>query len=89
MHLHLSKDMRNFWWEHFYAHWKEGNKSITSLKNFVEEFLKHWGPKFQSFEDTYHELLAALWEEDLLGLFEGNEGIDEDLLEEEDFRADA
>jgi hypothetical protein len=64
-------------------------RSITSLKNFVEEFLKHWGPKFQSFEDTYHELLAALWEEDLLGLFEGNEGIDEDLLEEEDFRADA
>jgi hypothetical protein len=33
-------------------------KSITSLGIFVEEFLKHWGPKFQSFEDTYHELLT-------------------------------
>jgi hypothetical protein len=52
-------------------------KSITSLKTFVEEFFKHCGPGFHRFEDTYHELLTALQEEGLLGLFETNTKIDD------------
>jgi hypothetical protein len=52
-------------------------KSITSLKTFVEEFLKHCGPGFHIFEDTYHELLTTLQEEGLLGLFETNTKIDD------------
>jgi len=59
-------------------------KSIPSLKIFVEKILKHWGPKSQRLKDTYHELLTALEEEDLLGLFEGNEDDDKAFLEEED-----
>jgi hypothetical protein len=41
----------------------------------VKEFLKHYAPKSQSFEDTYQHLLAALEEENLRDCFEGNKGI--------------
>jgi len=53
-------------------------KSVHSLKIFVEEFLKHWWPKLQIFEDIYHYLLTALEKECLLVLFEGNEEVMED-----------
>lgn len=33
---------------------------IYSLKVFIAEFLKHWCPRFQSFEDTYEAILATL-----------------------------
>jgi hypothetical protein len=48
-------------------------KSNPSLKIFVEEFLKGWGPKSQSFEDTYQDLLAALQEKRFLGFLEVDE----------------
>lgn len=63
-------------------------KGIPSLRVFVEEFLKHWGPHSQSFEDTYQDLLTTLEEEGLRGLFEGNEEIDEDFLDKEDSHGD-
>jgi hypothetical protein len=30
-----------------------GPKSISSLTIFIEEFLKQWGLRFQSYEDTF------------------------------------
>jgi hypothetical protein len=60
--------------------------TIPSVSVFIDEFLKHRGPKLQGFEDTYQGLLEALWDEGFLGLIECNEEIDDDeaFLEEED-----
>jgi hypothetical protein len=48
-------------------------KSISSLKIFVEEFLKYWGTKYRCFEDTYQDLLAVLQEEGIIGLLKYDE----------------
>jgi len=53
-------------------------KTIPSLKALIEGFLKHCGPRWQRYEDTFQCLLAALQQEGLLDLLEGNDDIDED-----------
>jgi hypothetical protein len=35
-------------------------KSISSLTIFIEEFLKIWAPRTQSYEDTFHKLMVSL-----------------------------
>lgn len=45
----------------------------------IESFLKHWGPRLQSFEDTYQYLLATLEEEDLLDFLEDDKDVFEQM----------
>ena len=33
------------------------------MEVFIPKFLKHWGLRFQRFEDTLQDLEDALWEE--------------------------
>jgi hypothetical protein len=49
--------------------------NISSLKDFVEEFLKDWDLGFHKFEEIYQKLLVSLQVEGILHLLKDDMGI--------------
>ena len=50
---------------------------MSSIASLIEGFLKHWGPRFQWYENTFQDLVVAVQEEEAPTSLEDDNSITE------------